>query len=184
MKGDIVKKKIFNIALIFLLIINISAVLTMIYNKWLRVQSSGIAEEPAVPLLQNELKLSEAQAENLEKSRLSFEKELESVNYTLTEKRLKLLDYIRSSESDTYSTNKLIDEIALLQADIQKKAIRNLIREKNSLTSEQQQKYFSVFENRFRKGLMQGQGQGKGRRWMEQERKGRGYGRQKNKGRN
>jgi len=184
LKENIMRKKIFNITLIFLLIINTSAVLTMVYNKWLRIQPSDFETEPAVPLLQNELELSEAQAENLEKSRLSFENELENVNDLLTEKRIILLDYIRSSESDTYSTNKLIDEIATIQAEIQKKVVRQLIQEKNSLTPEQQQKYFSVFENRFRKGLMQGQGQGKGRRWMEQGRRGRGLGRQRNRDRN
>ena len=176
-REDNMKKKIFNLALIFLLIINISAVLTMIYNKWLRVYPYEQAGEPAVPLLKDELKLSEAQAANLETSRLSFEKELENVDSLLTEKRMKLFELIRASqEPDTDEIDKLIDEIAELQSSIQKKAVRNLVQEKNSLTPEQQQKYLSTFESRLRKGWMQGRGRYGQGRGMGRGRQGRGPG--------
>ena len=179
------KKKIFNIALIFLLIVNISSVLTMIYNKYLRVHPSAGTSEAAIPLLHKELKLNEAQAAHIEKSRLSFEQELDEINLILSEKRAELLNYIRNSQEDTFAINRLIDEIAIIQADIQKKAMYYLIQEKNSLTLDQQEKYFSVFESRFRKGWMYRQG-GRGQGWRrnEQQRQGRGFGRRGNRGEN
>jgi len=166
------KRKILHIAFVFVLIVNISAFLTMVYNKWVTGSAKETGEQ-AVPLLHNELQLNEAQAEDIENTRLSFENDVATVNSHLTEKQYELFELVKSPNPDYNKIDSVIEEIARLQVSLQKNAVRNLIREKNTLTPVQQQKYFSAFENRFRQRQMlkrgiqrKGQHRRRGNRWQ------------------
>jgi len=156
------KKKIIIIVLAFLFLTNISALITIVSNIGLG-EKRGISEEekPVQSLIKEKLNLNESQAAEIEEIRVSFENELENAGIKLNEKQIELFNAVRSENPDIDLINNLIDQISLLQAHLQKEAVKNIIMEKNLLNQVQQEKYFSMFDQRFGRGGAFG-GKGKG----------------------
>jgi len=104
--------------------------------------------------------------------RLSFEKEVDSLRQQLWEKRNFLLEEARNPSPNLNGIDSLIEEISALQADIQKKSVRNLLKDKEILTPGQQEKYFSLFKEhtqvRGRGYRKKGTGR-RGQRWLREE---------------
>ncbi len=107
------KKRLLVFGLILLVIINVSALLTFTYNRWLR--------HPGQPSPENSA------------TAPSFEKYL-----CLSGEQRQCLKDIRSSFDS---------EIAGIQEKIQKKAVLNLLKEKEVLTPEQKETFFELFED-------------------------------------
>jgi len=172
------KKKIIIIVIAFLFLTNISALITIVSNSGI-VQKGEISEEEksVQSLIKEKLNLNESQAAEIGDIRASFENELENAGIKLNEKQIELFNAVRSENPDIDLINNLIDQISLLQAHLQKEAVKNIIVEKNLLNPVQQEKYFSTFDQRFGrgsafggkgKGYMGGKGRegGRGPRWL------------------
>jgi len=170
------KKKIIIIVITLLFLTNISALITIISNSGIVKKGEILEEEKSVQsLIKEKLNLNESQAAEIEKIRVSFENELENAGIKLNEKQIELFNAVRSENPDIDLINNLIDQISLLQAHLQKEAVKSIIIEKNLLNPVQQERYFSMFDQRFGrgsafggKGSMGGRGRGGGRgpRWL------------------
>jgi hypothetical protein len=77
----------------------------------------------------------------------------------MEKKRIRLIEELRNTSPDLDRIDRIVDELSGLQAEVQKKTIRNMISDKKLLTPGQQERYFSLFEK-----YMHGQGRGQGRR--------------------
>ena len=153
------KKKMVIIFIIFLLLTNISALFTIIYQSGIVKKGTESGENLIGSKVKEELGLNQSQAAEIINIRTSFANELENARFQLNEKRSELFMAIRSENPDTSFINNLIEEISFLQANLQKEAVKRIITEKSLLGPNQQERYFLPFEQRFFGGKM---GQGKG----------------------
>lgn len=167
------KKKSFVIALVLLFFINITALATLSYNRWLRPKSKAVQQDTLDTWngLREAMRLTPRQMERMHGRRLSFEKEIESLRERMWETRNSLAHEIRKPSPDLNRIDALIEEFSGLQASIQKRTMRNLLKDKELLSPQQQKRYFSLFEDHMRgQGRRQrGRGKGRGRsRWMRE----------------
>lgn len=155
------KKRILILAIVLLCVINITALATLSYNRWFRPQQTETAAEitEAWDTLQAQIALGPHQMQRMQGLRFSYENEVESLRQQMWEKRNRLMDEVRNSSPNMNRIDKMVDELSELQAEVEKKTIRNLIKDKEILTPGQQERYFSLFESH-----MHGQGRGYGRR--------------------
>lgn len=155
------KKRIVLIILIFLFIVNLSAIFTFSYNRWLKPKIN-ISEEDSQEIwdsIQDQVVLDPPQLEKMKSMRFSFEKEILSLRMEIWQKRRVLLEEIRNPNPDLARIDKAIDELSRLQAEIQKKTIRNILKDKEILSPRQQRRYFSLFERHLQRP---GRGWGRG----------------------
>jgi len=170
------KKRLFIIAMVLLFVINITALTTLSYNRWIKPRPAPLqpGQSETWLTLQKQVSLSSQQSQTMQNLRLSFEKEVDSLRQQLWEKRNFLLEEARNPSPNLNRIDSLIEEISALQADIQKKSVRNLLKDKEILTPGQQEKYFSLFKEhtqvRGRGHKKRGTGR-RGRRWLKEDKK-------------
>jgi Spy/CpxP family protein refolding chaperone len=142
------KKRVILIVLIFLFIINLTAIATFSYNRWLKPKINMAEEEPQKiwESIQDQVALEPPQLERMKNLRSSFEKEILSLRIEIWRKKAVLLEEIRNPDPDLARIDKAIDELSRLQVEIQKKTIRNILKDKEILSPWQQRRYFSLFE--------------------------------------
>jgi len=135
--------------IIFLLIINLSALATLAYNRWIKTAFSGELESPesSYPTLHETLKLENFQSQHMGKCRMAFCREADLIKQKIHEKRLQLIEKIKKSEPNLVDIDTLIDEIIQLESEIQKKAVRRVLEDKAILTPHQQQRFLDMFEH-------------------------------------
>jgi Spy/CpxP family protein refolding chaperone len=171
------KKKLLIVSLALLFVINITALATLSYNRWFKslpLSEDQWDQSESWQKLQTEMSLTPRQSQTMQDLRLSLEREVESIRQQMSEKRNALLEEARNPSPNMNRIDSLIEEIGVLQTHIQKKSVRNLLKDKKILTPRQQERYFSLFEEH-----MQGQGwrhrmRGKGRRgprWLREDHK-------------
>jgi Spy/CpxP family protein refolding chaperone len=151
------KRKLLVLGIIILVIANISALATIVFNRCFKSEETYPSPGPrhSFAFLRRELSLTEDQMTQLEAQRASFDKQIDRIKVKLREKRKALMDELRASAPDTARIDQLIDEIGTLQAEMQKQAIQHMLQEKAMLTPEQREKFFSMFEEYFhRRGMM------------------------------
>ena len=143
------KKKLGRLALILLIVINVSALLTFAYNRWVR---EPVGQPTASPVLaetfKRELCLNGQQEKCFKDFRFAFDAEISDVQARMQEKRRALVEELKKGAPDGATLDKLIEEMSQLQAEIQKKAVLNLLKEKEVLTDEQKTTFFRLFEDR------------------------------------
>jgi hypothetical protein len=141
------KKKFGKIALLLLVVINITALLTFAYNRWVR---ETVAPAQANPVLADDLTrqlcLSGPQEKCFKDFRLAFNSEIGDIQARMQEKRLAMVEELKKELPDGAALEKLIDDVSRLQAEIQKKAVANILREKEVLTDEQKATFLRLFE--------------------------------------
>lgn len=168
------KKRLFIIAMVLLFVINITALSTLSYNRWIKARPAPLQPDQSETwlTLQKQVSLSSQQSQTMQNLRLSFEKEVDSLRQQMWEKRNFLLEEARNPSPNLNRIDSLIEEISALQVEIQKKSVRNLLKDKEILTPGQQEKYFSLFEKhtqvRGRGHRKKGTGR-RGRRWLREE---------------
>lgn len=142
------KKRLFIITMVLLFVINITAFTTLSYNRWLKPRPFSLESDQSETwqTLQKHVSLNAQQSQTMQNLRLAFEKEVDSLRQQLWEKRNALLEEARKPSPNLNRIDSLIEEISSLQTDIQKKSVRNLLKDKRLLTPQQQEKYFSLFE--------------------------------------
>lgn len=155
------KKRLLIIAMVILFVINITALTTLSYNRWLKPKptDSQIGPSDTWRAVQTQVSLSQQQLKRMQGLRFSFEKEIESFRQQMWEKRNSLIEEARNPSPDLERLDKIIEELSELQAKVQKKTIRNLLKDKKLLAPWQQERYFSLFERH-----MHGRGWGHGRK--------------------
>ena len=161
------KKRIFIIALVLLFIINITALATLSYNRWVKAW-------PRSDESWEQLSLTPQQSQKMQNLRLSFEQDVESLRLQMWEKRNSLLEEARNPSPKLDRIDSLIEEIGALQMNIQKRSIRNLLKDKRVLSPRQQERYFSLFQEhvevRGQRHRMRGKGR-RGPRWLREDQK-------------
>ena len=157
------KKRFVLIILIFLFIVNLSAIFTFSYNRWLKPKINLAEEDPQEmwDSIQDQMVLDPPQLEKMKSLRFSFEKEILSLRMEIWQKRKALLEEIRNPEPDLARIDKAVDELSRLQSEIQKKTIRNILKDKEILSPRQQRRYFSLFDRHLQRP---GRGWGRGGR--------------------
>ncbi|MBS3819730.1 periplasmic heavy metal sensor [bacterium] len=133
-------------ALVFLLAINLTALLTLAYNRLLFQKSPSPEPAQTESSLQEELNLTPQQHERLKAHRKAYKQEIQPTVQEIQEKDKLLLEEIQSEKPNLKRIYALVDEISQLQAEIQKEAVKKLLQEKSILNPEQRKHYFSVFE--------------------------------------
>lgn len=142
------KSKLPASVLVLLAVVNVSALATLAYHRWVRPESAAVPPVPASRVcLEEALSLDGRQKRCLIDLRLSLGREAEAARKRMGEKNKALVEEIKSETPDLTAVGKLIDEISGLQAEIQKLAVGHLIKEKELLTPEQKEKFFRLFEN-------------------------------------
>jgi Spy/CpxP family protein refolding chaperone len=170
-------KRLMIAALVLLVVINITALATLSYNRWIKtwpVSESQWNQSESWQKLQTEISLNPQQSQTMQDLRLSLSREVESIRQQMSEKRNALLEEARNSSPNLSRIDSLIEEISALQTEIQKKSVRNLLKDKKILTPGQQEKYFSLFEEHLQgrgwRHRMRGKGR-RGTRWLRENHK-------------
>ncbi len=134
--------------LVLLAVVNVSALATLAYRRWIRPESAAPSATPASHVcLEEALSLNGTQKKCFIDLRLSLGREAEAVQKRMGEKKKALVAEIKSETPDRAAVGKLIEEIGGLQAEIQKIAVEHLLKEKQFLTPEQKEKFFRLFED-------------------------------------
>jgi Spy/CpxP family protein refolding chaperone len=164
------RRRYFAIALFPLFVINIAALATLSYNRLMRPKAADVQETTPDTWrdLQEQMLLRSDQIKKMQDLRLSFEEEIAFLRGQMQKKRNILVEETKKDFPDLGRIDSIIEEISGLQTKIEKKTVRNLIRDKELLTPQQVERYFSLFENHVRGQGMRVRGRGKGghdRRW-------------------
>ncbi len=122
------KKKLLALGLILLVVINVTALLTFAYNRWLRAPVQIPAESSAAKAsFERNLSLSGEQERCLKDIRFSFHSEIRVAQAQMMGKKRALVEEMKKESPNSATIDKLIDEISRLQAEIQKEAVLNLL---------------------------------------------------------
>jgi len=138
------KNKILASGLALTVVINVSALVTFAYHRWLRPQGKDAVSSPA---LEEHLCLSGEQKTCFKDLMASYHAEVKEIQSQLQEKRRLLVEEMKKETLDQASIDKIVEETSRLQAEIQKKAVAHLFQEKKLLTPEQKGRYFQMLEN-------------------------------------
>ena len=107
-------------------------------------ESSGSALES----LEAEIGLSPEQTRAFAALRNSFEPRIRSLRDGLMEKRTRLVEAINPPEASFEGLLPYVEEIEVLQAELQKLVVDQMLKEKALLTGEQQKKFLSMISTR------------------------------------
>lgn len=141
-------KKPWRLALVPLIVINVSALLTFAYNRWVREPAGPPAASSVIAeTFTRELCLSGHQEKCIKDFRFAFDSEISGFQARLMEKRRALVEELRKGSPDGATLDRLIEDTSRLQAEIEKKAVENLLKEKDVLTDEQRATFFRLFED-------------------------------------
>ncbi len=157
--------------LILLFVVNVSALATLSYNRWIRERESDIGQEfeVAAQILENPLDLTSVQVDRMKDIRLTFENDAAELRKQIYDLRMELMVETRKPEPDLARIDEFIEKISLLQSHLQKKVIRNMLKDGEVLNHAQRNSYFSMFEENVRSwgpGRGQQRGGRRGPRWQ------------------
>lgn len=138
------KTKIGRLALLLLIVVNFSALLTFAYNRWAPKPAGAPAAKDSFV---RELCLSGTQEKCINGFRCAFDSETRDIRTKMQAKRLALVEELKKASPDGARLESLIEDISGLQAEIQKKAVENILKEKEVLTDEQKAKFFRLFQD-------------------------------------
>ncbi|MDW7679258.1 MAG: periplasmic heavy metal sensor [bacterium] len=140
-------KKKWGYLIILITLINISALVTVLYLRW----QSPVFCKPGsgFEMVKREVGLSPEQLEKLEVYRRLFHAELDSLDRLLAEDRRRLAQEIRRSDPDTSQISAIVENIGRLQTRSQYRAIEHFFQIKTILSPEQQEKFFNIVLERF-----------------------------------
>ena len=142
------KKRLWTLGLILLLVINVSALLTFAYHRWFGAPGvQPAAGQALAEPFSKQLCLNGEQEKCIKDIRFSFDAETEDIQAQMQEKIRAMVEELKKESPNGATLDKLIEDISRLQAEIQKKAVLNLLKEKEVLTDEQKATFFRIFED-------------------------------------
>lgn len=147
------KSKILAVILAILIVINLSAFATLTYNRYCKNSDNCPKKQTYKKgeMLCQELSLSPDQMQEIKTLSHSFHVQSDSISQLLTNQRTKLVKLLSNEQPDNQKLDQILEDINQLQADLQKNVINYLIKEKETLTPEQQVKFFNIIQDRLTK---------------------------------
>jgi len=144
------KKKILFIALALLIIINLSAFATLTYHRYCKSHEkcSYKKEYTKGNFLCQKLNLTNSQIIKMRELSCEFHEKADSISSVLCVKRTQLADLLSASFVDTNRIDLVLNKIDFLQAELQKQVVYYLLKEKESLNPEQQQKFIGLIKEK------------------------------------
>lgn len=161
--------------LIFLVVINLSALITFIvfFSKNTTASAQQSQENPGMAF-GKELSLSPSQSEKVEIILADYRNSTEPVTTNIRNYRTQLLVELSNDKPDTTLLNRYIEEICQLQKQLQKASVRQYLALKGICNPGQCQRLSELY---FELYGFQGQGKGMGKGRGMKHRYGRGQGR-------
>ncbi len=143
------KKKIAIITITLLLVINLSAFVTMAYNR-LSYKKCPMATEGdnAGLYLCQELSLNQDQVEKVKSIRRDFSAQASAIIEPLQKKRAELVTLLAREKPDLNQIDATASAIDSLQSELHRQVIKYLLEEKAVFSPEQQKKFFSMIHER------------------------------------
>lgn len=136
--------------IIIVTVINLIAVATVIYQRWLNPESPcAPMQEARFEQVKRELALSPAQIASFEKIRRNFHARTDSLNQSLEGINRGLLQEIWQTQPDTARIDTLLNRISQLQMESQQLVIAHFYQFKEVLTPVQWQTFYSIVAERF-----------------------------------
>ncbi|HCJ66905.1 MAG TPA: hypothetical protein DHV62_06150 [Elusimicrobia bacterium] len=133
------KQKILLFVLILSLGLNIAFIAGGAYRRW-KFRPGRL---PA------ELHLSRTQKEKMHSLELEKRKKIDPLRKKIEIKSEELLTLLKESTSPDEKIRKKIEEISMLQCDLHKSMVEDMLEKRDILTPEQQEKFFSIITKRF-----------------------------------
>jgi len=145
------KRNIVHAAAIILLVVNLAAFGTLLYNRWSGAQPASLQQgrDQRFEQMKRELALSSGQAAQLDVYRTTFHAEIDSLSTQLIAVRIELAHTLQEDKLDTTRVNSILNNISQLQSLAQRKVISHLLSVKSILKPEQQKKFFAIVLERF-----------------------------------
>ncbi|MCX5801056.1 MAG: periplasmic heavy metal sensor [Candidatus Eisenbacteria bacterium] len=144
------KRHWLSLAVVILIILNLSALGTLVYHRWFTPPKHRLPHHPErmVDFLRKELSLTDTQVAESESLRVRSEASMSGVQRELEQKRQSLMKELAADAPDSTRANQLVEEIAMLQMTLEKQVIRHMLQQNAILTSEQRAKLFSLLQER------------------------------------
>ena len=141
-------KKKYIIAIILLTVINLSALGTMVYHRCFGKACLRHQAAEGKDFLCRQLCLSDSQMEQMHAIRQTCRKHINEINIRLQQKQSDLLDLLQVQDVDSFAVEVSLASIHAIQVDLQRRVIRNLLKEKAILTPKQQTRFFFIMKQR------------------------------------
>jgi Spy/CpxP family protein refolding chaperone len=144
------KKKIIYL-IIAVTLINLIALGTVIYQRWLNPSQSPCApmQEARFEQIKRELELSSAQIARFEEIRREFHAGIDSLNQLLERQNRVLLQEIWQPQPDAARIDTLLNLISQLQMESQQLVIGHFYQFREVLSPEQWQMFYGIVAERF-----------------------------------
>jgi len=143
------KRKIIMIVIAMLLIINLSALTTIGYHRFVNDREDATAcKLSGDDFLYQELSLSRSQLDQMKAIRQSFLDESNPILEQLFSRRAELVDQLKTASPDSERVRQMLHQIGSLQTDLQYQVIESLLQQKSILHPEQQEKFFAMISQR------------------------------------
>jgi Spy/CpxP family protein refolding chaperone len=143
------KKKMFYL-IIIITVINLVAMGTIIYQRWLNPENSCVPmQKVRFEQVKNELALSPVQIARFEEIRYDFHTGIDSLNQLLEGQNRVLLQEIWKAQPDAARIDTLLHRISKLQMESQQRVIDHFYQFRKVLTPEQWQTFYGIVAERF-----------------------------------
>lgn len=143
-------KKKFIYLIIAVTLINLIALGTVIYQRWLNQESPcAPMQEARFKQVKRELALSPVQIARFEEIRHDFHTGIDSLNQLLEGQNRVLLQEIWQPQPDAARIDTLLNRISQLQMESQQRVIKHFYQFKEVLTPEQWQTFYGIVAERF-----------------------------------
>lgn len=153
-----------------LLVMNISAVLTMVYHKKQETRTENslksVANESEASVrysgrwFRDELGLTKEQMNEFARFNPPFRQKIRSINIELNNLKMSMLDEMDSDDSDTARLNLLSDSIGMLHAELKKVTYNYYLEFRRIVNPEQKEKLRQIFSGMFEGAIPAGPGRG------------------------
>lgn len=142
------KTRMLALGLVLLFVINVAALLSFAYHRWIR-QTDDAPSEPASSrvCIGEALSLSGKQQKCFQDIRRSFDSATEDIQAQIEKKRIALVEELKKNTPDMAAIDSILEEICGLQVEIQKTAVLHICQEKEVLTPEQKEKFCRIVES-------------------------------------
>lgn len=143
------KKRFIIIAIALLMVVNLSALTTISYHRFVSNNEDGsTCKISGDDYLNQALSLSPSQTQQLKAINQSFQIRADTISMQLFTTRTELVALLKAPDPDKNRINDVLLEIGSLQTDLQRQVIESVLKQKAILNQEQQEKFFTIIGDR------------------------------------
>lgn len=145
------KKKWFILTLVFLTVVNLSALGTFVYQRWCCTEPACAMDstEDHGCYMRKHFDITEDQINRLNAVENSSRPLIQALTIQMKERRIELMKTLMDKNSDNAKIEAALRQIDSLQATMQRQIVKRLLDEKGILIPQQQEKFFSLVLGRF-----------------------------------